>query len=122
MIDISELEPSYRSIEEPTVERGPSDILFYAERDGAWFTVYEMKWQGGDADFEDEAGVLDYALERMLDADTQEGWHVCEGFTVEYTRDWLGDVDATHKCGVIRRATSEEIIKGVALKQSWEII
>lgn len=70
-------------------QRGPSDIIFRWDEDDG---VQGVSYSTGDADIEQEAGMLDdYCKEAVAPAPT--GWYVIEGFTTDYVRDYYGEVD-----------------------------
>lgn len=93
----------------PPYKRGPSKILFQIIDNGHHgLAIEELFHTGGDAEIEHDNGALDYGLLEIIDKEFEkEGWYVCEGFTVRYTRGdgWTTDDDADYECERFRRAT-----------------
>lgn len=85
-------------------ERGPSTIIFHwCPHDGVQGVCFDK----GDAHYEQDASMLgDHCEEASCDDPRQRyGWHVIEGFEMDYTRDYYGECEGRAEWVKVRRAT-----------------
>jgi hypothetical protein len=69
----------------------------------------EIQYEGGSADIEAEAGMLEDAVAGLLAAEHQKvGWWVMEGFYGSFSKDYYGEVDCDFECDRVRPATDED--------------
>ncbi len=90
--------------------RGPSNVLLVlAEGDSRlWpgLEVEELLYTEGDADIENDAGMLEDALSECLAGEIERpGRYLIEGFRSFYTTDYYGEVDADYEIAAWREAT-----------------
>ncbi len=107
---------------EPEFEYRPSKILVCLVWGGDEFgwSVEETYHDGGFADIEQAGGFLDYRVLDLID-EKAEGWWLLEGFTISWSRDYWGEVDAEYDITGQRRATWADVreIAGGAPWWSW---
>lgn len=101
----------------PDPERGPSTIIFKKTKyDGLQSISYDQ----GDAFWEQEGGILEDQIDGMLDDDLAPGWYVMEGFEVDYSRDYYGEVSGYADCKVPSRpATFRDFEKLAWVEGPW---
>lgn len=97
--------------------RGPSTIIFKnTKHDGLQGVSYDT----GDAFWEQEAGILTYQIESMIPDDLKPGWYVMEGFEVDYSKDYWGEVSGYADCTLpARPATFRDFAKLAWTEGPW---
>lgn len=83
--------------------------------------IDEMQWDGGDADIENESGMLDCAIYGLLNHDQVDipGWWVMEGFEADYWTDYWGEHDASFSCKLVRRAHWQDLLDCGMMRNVW---
>lgn len=83
---------------------------------------HEFQYEGGSAEIENEAGVLQDTIAGLLDPEFHRvGWFVVEGFYGHYWKDYYGECDVEYECDDIRVARWSDIEAMGLMKAPWYI-
>lgn len=99
--------------DEPTFPRGPSNVLLVLTQGDSrlWpgLEVEELLYTEGDADIENDAGMLEDALSECVAGGIQKpGRYLIEGFEVSYHTDYWSETDADYAIKGWREATETD--------------